>query len=80
MFYLTLCQASAGAESELTEEKIAMLEDQMPDFSLEEKTAIEFADKMALDHKSLVDDFFHKLHICFSDEQILELGIMIGHL
>ena len=52
----------------------------MPDFSLEEKTAIEFADKMALDHKSLVDDFFHKLHICFSDEQILELGIMIGHL
>ena len=67
-----------GAESELTEEKIAMLDDRMPDFSLEEKTAIEFADKMALDHKSLDDDFFHKLHICFSDEQILELGMMIG--
>ena len=29
-----------------------MLDDQMPDFSLEERTAIEFADKMALDHKT----------------------------
>ena len=55
-----------------------MLDEQMPDFSLEEKTAIEFADKMALDHKSLDDDFFRKLHIYFSDEQILELGMLIG--
>ena len=67
-----------GAENDLFEEKIARLDEQEPDFSLEEKTAIEFADKMALDHKSLDDDFFQKLHICFSDEQILELGMMIG--
>ena len=55
-----------------------MLDEQMPDFSPEEKAALEFADKMALDHKSLDDDFFRKLHIYFSDEQILELGMLIG--
>ena len=55
-----------------------MLDEQMPDFSPEEKTALEFADKMALDHKSLDDVFFRKLHTYFSDEQILELGMLIG--
>ncbi len=55
-----------------------MLDQRMPEFSLSEKTAIEFADKMALDHKSLDDEFFEKLHACFTDEQILELGMLIG--
>ncbi len=33
---------------------------------------------MALDHKNMDDAFFARLHEHFSDEQIVELGMMIG--
>lgn len=33
---------------------------------------------MALDHHGIDDDFFSRLHEHFSDEQVVELGMMIG--
>tara|TARA_E500000331_G_scaffold345053_1_gene382094 strand:+ start:1068 stop:1265 length:198 start_codon:yes stop_codon:yes gene_type:complete len=39
---------------------------------------LEYADRLATDHHSMDDDFFDRLKGHYSDEQILELGMMIG--
>ena len=39
---------------------------------------MEYADRMALDHHNMDDQFFDRMREHFSDEQILELGMMIG--
>jgi alkylhydroperoxidase family enzyme len=62
----------------LTEEKIAQLDEPSNDFSAAERMAIEYADHMALDHHNIDDAFFDRMREHFSDEQILELGMMIG--
>ena len=40
--------------------------------------ALEYADKLAMDHHNMDDEFFDRLKEHFNDEQILELGMMIG--
>ncbi len=45
---------------------------------MSEQLAIEYADKMATDHHNMSDEFFDRLKLHYSDEQILELGMMIG--
>jgi len=40
--------------------------------------ALEYADKLALNHRSMDDEFFDRLKVQFSDPQILELGMIIG--
>jgi alkylhydroperoxidase family enzyme len=40
--------------------------------------AIEYADRLAVAHHDMNDEFFNRLKTQFSDEQILELGMMIG--
>lgn len=40
--------------------------------------ALEYADRMALDHHNMDDGFFERLHEHFTDAQIVELGMMIG--
>ena len=40
--------------------------------------ALEYADRMALDHHSMDDDFFDRLKVQFNDAQVLELGMIIG--
>ncbi|MFN3237816.1 MAG: carboxymuconolactone decarboxylase family protein [Pseudomonadales bacterium] len=64
----------------MTEEKIAQLDlDQSLDgFSQAEQLALEYADRLATDHHNMDDDFFDRLKTCYNDEQILELGMMIG--
>jgi len=47
-------------------------------YSAREKLAIEYAEKMALDHRSIDDTFFERLHGEFSDPEIVELGMLIG--
>ena len=47
-------------------------------FTDRERVALEYADKLALDHHSIDDAFFDRLHQHFSDEQVIELGMMIG--
>lgn len=64
----------------LTEEKIAAVAEYRtsPLFSDRERLAVEFAEKMALDHQSIDDVFFSKLRAIFSDPEIIELGMAIG--
>jgi alkylhydroperoxidase family enzyme len=62
----------------LTEEKIAQLDEPTNSFSDSERMALEYADRMALDHHNMDDDFFDRMREHFADEQILELGMMIG--
>jgi alkylhydroperoxidase family enzyme len=64
----------------LTEEKIAAVAEYRTStlFSERERLAVEFAEKMALDHQSIDDVFFNKLRARFSDPEIIELGMAIG--
>ena len=48
------------------------------DYSTQERLAIEYAEKFALDHRSLDDEFFARLRAEFTDAEILELTAMIG--
>jgi len=68
---------SAG---DLTEEKIARLDldRNLEGFSDEEMLAIEYADRLATAHHHMDDAFFDRLKTVFNDEQVLELGMMIG--
>ena len=43
-----------------------------------ERLALEYAERLANDHHSMDDAFFDRLRTGFTDEQILELGMMIG--
>jgi len=67
-------------EKGLTEEKISRLGSYRTDtiFSEREKIALEFAEMMALDHKSIGDDFFRRMRAEFSDAEVVELGMAIG--
>ncbi len=47
-------------------------------FNEREKIALEFAELMALDHKSIDDDFFRRMRAQFSDAEVVELGMAIG--
>jgi alkylhydroperoxidase family enzyme len=47
-------------------------------FSHEEQLALEYADRLATDHHNMDDAFFDRLKQYYSDEQVLELGMMIG--
>ena len=62
----------------MTEEKISGLDELENQFSPRETVAIEFAEKLAIDHHSIDDEFFKRLHEEFNDAEILELGMMIG--
>jgi alkylhydroperoxidase family enzyme len=48
------------------------------DYSVQERLAIEYAEKFALDHRSLDDEFFARMRAEFTDAEILELTAMIG--
>jgi AhpD family alkylhydroperoxidase len=48
------------------------------DYSAQERLAIEYAEKFALDHRSLDDEFFARMKAEFTDAEILELTAMIG--
>ena len=60
----------------LTEEKIGAVAEYRtsPQFTYRERLAIEFAEKMALEHQSIDDAFFGRLRAEFSDPEIVELG------
>jgi alkylhydroperoxidase family enzyme len=64
----------------LTEEKILAVGECQTSalFTDRERLALEFAEKMALDHASIDDSFFKRLRAEFSDSQIVELGMAIG--
>ena len=65
-------------ENGLTEDKISALDDPDATFSPREALALEYAERLALDHHQMDDRFFEKLKTEFSDPEVLELGMMIG--
>lgn len=65
-------------ENGLTETKIAQLDEAGNEFSARELLALEYAERLAVDHHNIDDGFFARLHGEFSDAEILELGMMIG--
>jgi len=65
-------------EKGLTEAKIDQLDSPDNDFSPRERLALEYAEKLAVDHHNIDDGFFERLKTCFDDAEILELGMMIG--
>jgi len=50
-----------------------------PEYSDAERLAIEYAERFALDHRSIDDEFFVRLHEQFTDPEILDLSICIGN-
>ena len=65
-------------ENGLTEEKISELDGEENGFSDRERLALEYAERLAVDHHNMDDDFFDRLRTEFSDAEILELGMMAG--
>ena len=47
-------------------------------FSVREKLALRFAERMAVDHHRLDDAFFLELRREFTDPEIYELGLITG--
>jgi len=69
----------ALAEQGVDEELYAHVEDpDAGDYSEPERLAIEYAERFALDHRSLDDAFFERLRVHFTDPEILDLTICIG--
>lgn len=54
------------------------LDKELNGFSQQELLALEYADRLATDHHNMDDEFFARLKEHYSDEQVLELGMMIG--
>jgi alkylhydroperoxidase family enzyme len=68
------------AEQGVDEDLYAHVDD--PDqgaYSGQERLAIEFAERYALDHRSLDDAFFARLREQFTDPEILDLAICVGN-
>lgn len=64
----------------MTDEVVLALADfaNAPQFSAREKLALQFAERMALNHHQIDDDFFRNLHQEFTAAEILELGLLTG--
>jgi len=71
---------ASATQAGLTEDKISKIVEWKTNktFDTREKLALQFAEKLALNHKSLDDAFFSDMKRQFSDPEILELGMMIG--
>ena len=65
-------------ENGLTEEKISELDAHGESFTRREHLGVLYAEKLAIDHRSLDDAFFDELRTVFSDPEIVELGMMAG--
>ena len=49
-----------------------------PEYSPAESIAIEYAERFALDHRNLDDDFFARFRAAYDDAEILDLTVCIG--
>ena len=68
------------AEQGVTEELYEHVDDpDAGDYSEQERLAIEFAERFALNHRSLDDAFFVRLREHFTDPEILDLTICVGN-
>jgi len=68
--------AAAGVDEEL----YAHVEDpDSGDYSTQERLAIEYAERYALDHLSIDDAFMARMREQFTDAEILDLSVCIGN-
>ena len=51
-----------------------------PVFSHREKLCMEYAERFMLDHRGMGDEFWARMKASFTDAEILDLGITVGHL
>ena len=51
-----------------------------PLYSLREKLCIEYVERFMLDHRNMGDEFWARMKQSFSEHEILDLGITVGHL
>jgi len=65
-------------ENGLTEEKSSGLDRDGAGFTPREALAVEFAERLATDHRSIDDRLFDRMREHFSEPEILELGMMAG--
>lgn len=65
-------------ENGLTEQKIEQLDTGGESFTPRESLAVEYAERLAIDHHNVDDEFFSRLKQLFSEREILELGMMAG--
>ena len=78
-----ICQQwrkTAGTAEALTEDDFAHVSDwrTYPGYSERERLAVEYAERFALDHRAIDDDFFERLHAEYTDAEILDLTVCIG--
>ncbi len=50
-----------------------------PEYSAQEQVAIEYAERFALDHLGIDDEFWARLRGQFTDPEVLDLSICIGN-
>jgi alkylhydroperoxidase family enzyme len=73
------CKSARMAEAEVTEaDALGVDTDRALAFSPAERAAIEFAEKLAVDHYSIDDEDFAALREHFDGSQILELVVLTG--
>ena len=48
------------------------------ELSERESLAAEFAERFATDHLNMDDDLWARLHACFTDDELVELGLCVG--
>ena len=63
----------------MTEDMVASLADfEDAELPYREKLAVRFAQRMAIDHQDIDDEFFAELRGEFTDPEIFELGMITG--
>lgn len=68
------------AEQGVDEELYAhVTEHSHPQYSAQEQVAIEYAERFALDHLAIDDEFWARLRAEFTDPEIVDLTICIGN-
>jgi alkylhydroperoxidase family enzyme len=78
-----ICQQwrkTTGTAEAMTEDDFANVGNYRtyPGYSERERLAVEYAERFALDHTNLDDDFFSRLHAVYSDAELLDLTVCIG--
>jgi len=68
------------AEQGVNEELYAhVAEHGHPEYSAQEQVAIEYAERFALDHLGIDDEFWARLREQFTDPEVLDLSICVGN-
>jgi alkylhydroperoxidase family enzyme len=75
-----LCREWRTAPGEVDEEFYSHVgvDPSWPAFSERERLAAEFAERFALDHLAMDDEFWSRLHAAFSDDELVDLGLCVG--